>query len=85
MNIIKAGLAMLIYFFIVAITYFIISTPVTTLLDGFEGSHAEVDSRLDLFKGYFTLFIALSCAVPITWFLFWVFHREPDWSYRRYY
>jgi len=82
MNIIRAGLTFLLYLFIVVICYFVISGPVEILIDSFTGTHAQVDSRLDLYKTFFSMFFAIWAAVPITWFIFWVMHREPDWSYR---
>ena len=89
MDIVRAGMTMLLYLFIVMIAYWIISNPLNMLFNIFDnlpGANTEgvYNTVIPNLRTAFNLFIALLAATPITWFITWVMSREPDWSYRRY-
>lgn len=79
---------MAVYMFIVIICYFAFSGFMGTFFDTFEnieGGEAsdELANIIPDMRVVWTLFFALFAAVAPTWFIVWVFHREPDWEYRR--
>jgi len=87
-SIIKAGVSMLLYLFLVLVIYFILSSPLDTLFDNFDDLDAaeatdEMNEYLPNIITSLDIFFALIIAAPITGFIVWVFSREPDWSYRR--
>ena len=87
MNIIRAGVMMITYMFMVIVAYFLLSTPVELILGSFEGGNfgaatEHLDTHIPTMRTVFQMFFALLAAVPITWFIFWVSHREPDWGYQ---
>lgn len=87
MNIIKAGVIMLVYFTSLFIAYMIISTPFEETVSGFDSietthSDEEVDAQVGYARTAFNIAFGLMAIVPCIWFVFWVFSREPDWRYR---
>jgi len=78
---------MVVYLFIVLVAYFTISSPFENLVSGFEGTDTlasdEIEDNVSLYRSVFNMFFALLGLVPIIWFIVWIFHREPDWSYVR--
>jgi len=88
MNIINAGVVMIVYLFIAITAYFLLSTPMTMIFDGFDDADAgdattHLDTLMPTIRTVFSMFFALMAAVPITWFIFWSMHREPDWGYQQ--
>ena len=70
------------YLFMVLIAYFMISVPVNALFDAFGSADlAEATDEMALYlpniRTAFNLFFAGMLAVPMTWFISWVFSREP--------
>ena len=91
-NIVKITVIFLIYAFMVTICYFILSTPVDMIIDGFEGIDAGDETAtgklaqfIPLYRDVLTIFWALFVALPITWFIMKIFSREPAWYYQRRY
>lgn len=87
MNIIRAGIVMLSYLFMILIAYFILSVPITMIFDGFDDADTgeatdEIDQYLPNIRTVFHMFFAMMAAVPLTWFTLWVMKREPDWGYQ---
>ena len=80
---------MLVYIFIAITAYFMLSTPMTMIFDSFDdadtGAATEhIDTLMPTIRTVFNIFFALLASGGITWFIFWVFHREPDWGYQNY-
>jgi len=89
MNIITAGVAMATYLFCVIVAYFLLSTPVDLIFSGFDdadtGAAAEyLDVHIASMRTIFQMFFAMMAAVAPAWFIFWIFHREPQWGYNQY-
>jgi len=43
----------------------------------------HLNTLIPTIRVVFTMFFAMLGAVPITWFIFWSIHREPDWGYQQ--
>ena len=84
----KAGVVLLVYLFIVLLTYFALSGPVNAIYGAFDstnwgtGAESHHASYMALIRQATTVFFAIFISIPIVWFFFWVFHREP--SYQEY-
>jgi hypothetical protein len=81
----KAGVVLVVYLFVVLITYFALSGPINILYDAFQGANwaaAEPHkaSYIALIRQTTTVFFAVFISIPIVWFFFWVFHREPAYN-----
>lgn len=81
----KAGVVLLTYLFIVLLTYFILSVPINMIFDAFQGANwAAAESHkvsyMAEIRQVCTLFFAIFISIPIVWFFFWVFHREPNYG-----
>lgn len=88
MNIVKAGLAMMLYLFIVIICYYFISGPLDVIYNVFDNindpnTEAIYNTTIPYWRTAMNLFFSLLAAVPIAWFITWVMSREPDWYYGR--
>lgn len=84
---IKAGIMMLVFLFITIIAYFLLSAPVNLIFNAFDDIDTgeavdEMNTIMPNIRTAFNIFFALLAAVPLTWFIFWSFSREPDWGYR---
>ena len=89
MNIIRAGVVMLVYLFIVIIAYFAISPFMTAFFDVFDDADVglaedEMSNILPTIETVFSMFFSMLASIPITWFIMWTFSREPRWDYERY-
>ena len=89
-SITRAGMIYLVYTFMVVITYFLLSTPIALLFDSFIGgdygtASGEMAYYVPFFETVLNIALAIFLAIPITWFVMWIFHREPAYyRYRRY-
>jgi amino acid transporter len=84
MNIIRSGAIMAVYVFIVIILYMVISSPFDDIMTSFSdldlaNSDAEVESGISYGRIVFDIIFALAVLIPIIWFIFMCFSREPDW------
>jgi len=84
MNIIRSGAIMAVYVFIVIILYMVISSPFDDIMTSFSdldlaNSDAEVESGINYGRIVFDIIFALAVLIPIIWFIFMCFSREPDW------
>lgn len=78
----KAGVVFLVSLFTVVLLYFVLSTPVNALYDGFggadwAGAESQKAGYMGLIRGATTLFFSILITIPVVWFFLWVFHREP--------
>lgn len=79
----KAGVVFLVFLTIVLIAFFTLYPVVSALFDAFDASdfgnaEDEKDTYLPLIRTVCTAFFAILIALPATWFIFWVFSREPN-------
>jgi len=77
-----AGVSFLIFLFMAIAVYFLLSAPVETVLDSFlSGDFGDANDELaefvPLIKTGVKIAFALAIATPMTYFIMWVFHREP--------
>jgi len=89
LQIVKAGAILIIYLFIVLIAFFTISTPFDEIMSGVEdadtgAAEPYIAEHSGWYRILFNMFFAMFGIAPMVWFVVWVFHREPDWGYRRY-
>ena len=90
MNIIHAVVSMLVFVFIVVISFFAFNPFMDALFTGFlnaDFANAESQSNeyIPLYSQVFSLFFSILVAVPVVWFIMWSFRREPRWDYYRRY
>lgn len=89
-SITRIGAIFLFYLFIVLISYFIMSTPVELLFEGFENADFGIgetykDNYMPIYRQVFTIAMGFLLAIPVTWLIMKIFSREPDYSrFRRY-
>lgn len=87
MDIIRAGVLMIAYLFIIIALYMFLSSPFDDIVTSFENinataSDAHIESASSYGRTVFNMIFAGLAIVPMLWFIVWVFHREPDWGYR---
>ena len=81
----KAGLVFLVFLTIAIITYALLSPIMTSIFNAFDASdfsnaETQKDTYLPLISQCCTVFFAIFISLPMTWFIFWVFHREPRYN-----
>lgn len=86
MSIGKAGVLMLVYLFIVFISWSLLSTPFENTIASFEGTDIEAGDELDdqvsRSRTVFNMFFAGMGIVPLVWFFIWIMRRDPYWGFR---
>ena len=81
-SITQAGLFFLVFLFTSIILYALLSTPVETLLNGFQNLNvdtnvnAKLTEYVPLFRTAIKIVFVMGIAAPIAWFIFWIFTRE---------
>jgi len=88
-SIIRITTIFIVYTFVVLITYFLLSVPVTLIFDGFNdadgaGAENEMTYYIPHFENVFTIALALFISLPIAWYIMMIFSREPAFYRRRY-
>jgi len=83
-----AGALMLIATFVILLLYFVVSTPLTSMFDSFDDADAgeatdEMNDYLPHIRTAINMAFAIAIITPSLIFIFWIFHREPDWYYKR--
>lgn len=81
----KAGIVFLVFLVIAIIVYALLSPITTILFDSFENANwgnAESEKTwvIDGVRQACTIMFAIFISLPMTWFIFWVFHREPRYT-----
>ena len=85
MNIIQATVFYVAYMFIITVCFLVLSSPFEHVVDGIETVNMpQVNTSGVGIRTAFNMAFALAGLIPSVFFIVWVFHREPDWSYRRY-
>jgi hypothetical protein len=84
LNIVRNGVMMAVYVFIVVVLYIIISSPFNDIMSSYEdvnltSSDAEVEQGASMGRTVFDIIFAMFILIPIIWFVFMCFYREPDW------
>ena len=87
MDIVRAGVILVVYLFVVFAIYIFISGAFEDIISDFEdinstASDTHVDASGTTLRTVFDLMFAGMALVPVVWFVYWVFSREPDWRYR---
>ena len=84
MNLIRDGVLMAVYVFVVIVIYIVISSPFADIMSDFEdingtGSDSHVESGVGTATIIFDMIFAAFVIIPLFWFMVRVFMREPDW------
>lgn len=88
-NIIMAGIVFVVYLAIAIMVFFVLSGPVDALFDSIDAgaqltdAAPYMDQHLPYLRQGVNIAFALGIAFPATWFIFWVFSRDPDISFYR--
>lgn len=87
MDIVRSGIIMAVYLFVIIALYIFLSSPFDTMMTSFEDidgsasdSHVEASSAVG--RVVFNMIFAGLGIVPMLWFVVMVFKTEPDWRYR---
>jgi len=88
MDIVRGGVIMAAYVFLVVLLYLFLSSPFDDMMTGFENINlTNSDNEVENASGYgrtvFDMIFGGLVLVPILWFIVNVFIREPDWRYRQ--
>jgi hypothetical protein len=84
-SLVQAGITFAVFLVIALITYFVVSIPVNLIFDSFENTNwgaAETQKAtyMPIIRQCMMIFFAIFVSLPMTWFIFWVFHREPQYQ-----
>ena len=86
---IREGVMLIIFTFIVIISYFILSMPVGYIFDAFDDADTGADESNDAYdtimpiiRTSFNMIFAILAATGVTWFIMKMFETEHDWYYR---
>ena len=87
MNILRAGVILMVYLFVIITIYIFLSSPVDDIMSTFEdinltASDSHIESNAGIGRTVFDMIFAVLGLVPVVWFVFWCFSREPDWRMR---
>ena len=86
-NIIRDGIILIVYEFTIVIMYIFLSDPVAHVLGAINDAAVasgvtQSTSIYNEIKIVFSIVFAGLGLIPIVWFIFRMFSREPDWGYR---
>ena len=85
-NIIHAGMIFILYLFIAILLYYALSYPINMIFDGFSAGSVGTASEsymtwlLPNVRWGLNVAFALFMALPVAWFVLWIFSQEPDFS-----
>jgi len=87
-NIVHAGVIFAVYLFIMILLYFTLSGPVDAIMDGLTNAplgeaEDEMDTHSPNINWAIKAIFACGIATPLTWFVMWVFSKEPYIGVRR--
>ena len=86
-SITMAGGILVLSTFMIIVLFFVIS-PMESMFASFDDADAaeatdEMNEFLPYIKTAFWMGMAIAIITPALIFIFWIFHREPDWYYER--
>ena len=86
MDIMRRGVILAVYCFVIIIAYMAISGPFEDFMGSFENinssaSDSYVESSVSTGRIVFDMFFAILLIGPVVWFIFDSLRREPDWRY----
>jgi uncharacterized BrkB/YihY/UPF0761 family membrane protein len=84
-SLVTAGVRFLVFLMIALIIYFVVSIPVNMIFDSFQSTNfgaaeTQKNTYMPIIRQCMTAFFAIFVSLPMTWFIFWCFHREPQYS-----
>ena len=87
MNTVQNGIILSVYCFIVILLYIALSSPFDTVMTGFQNinessSDAYIESGVTLERTVFDMVFAGLILIPVIWFIYVTFYREPNWRLR---
>ena len=85
MNPIRDGVILAVYELVVIICYIVLSSPFVTLVSAIASadvSMTQLQVGANTANTVFLMVCAIAGLIPLVWFIFRVFSREPDWGYR---
>lgn len=86
-NIIKAGVILAGYEFLMIVMYFFLSKPIPTIINSVMNTEIvpELQTYGTLGLNIFNIMFGLAFLIPIIWFLIWCIREDPqNIFYRRY-
>ena len=85
MNILRNGVILAVYLFIIMALYIFTSQPfhdVTTALSDLDvASDAETQDTFTFIDTIYAIIFVILAGIPSLWFIFKVFERDPEWGY----
>ena len=87
MNLVRDGVIMAVYLFVIIILYIFLSGPFDDFVTEFEdvnmtGSDSHVERGGTYGRLVFDMVFAGFGIAPLFWFIVRAFRREPDWGFR---
>lgn len=87
MNIIRDGIVLAVYLFIICSLYIFTSQPfheITSTLSGLSVSaDKETQDTITMADTVYAIIFVLLGGIPLLWFIMRVFQRDPTWGYFR--
>ena len=88
MDIVRGGIILIMYTFIMIIIYLVISGVFEDFISGVEdvnltNSDAEIEQSGGVLRTVFNMSFAGLVIIPAIWFIYFAFYREPDWRFRQ--
>lgn len=87
MSTITNGIILSVYCFIVILFYIVLSSPFNQIMTGFQNiniteSDSHIESSVTLERIIFNIIFAGLMIIPVIWFIYMTFYREPNWRFR---
>ena len=86
-NIIKAGVILAVYEFLMLIMYFLLSKPIPVFINSVMNTEIvpELETYGTLGLNIFNMMFGVAFIIPIVWFLIWCIREDPQqFMFRRY-
>ena len=86
-NIIQDGIMLIASEFVILLTYIVISSPVASMIisitsAGTSMGVTQMAHEQMLVDSVFSICMLILALVPVIWFVFRMYQRNPDWGYR---
>lgn len=86
-DIIRDGIVLAVYLFIVCSIYIFISDPVTQINTDLSGldvaSDSDTQNTYNMIGIVFNFMFIMLTGVPLFWFIMRIFQRDPEWWYNQ--